>query len=232
MTITGDITHVAGDGWEKLRQWLGDRPTWGGLELSAVAIDSGYETRTVYDVVATLPADAVHPMKGIGGWNRAMVKFPPTKVKATSRTVLMWNMGTDQSKARIASRLQSGGIHFAEHLPPEVFEEVTAEVLTVTRRNGRVVRQWRLKVGKKRNEALDCLAMAFCSLRILAPKWLRTQESRQAARKFVQAKRDEHAASKRQAEKKAAKETKPEDYMSMLRKARREKAAKRARTWF
>ena len=225
-TIKGDITHVAGDGWEKLRNWLGARPTWGGLEISAVAIDSGYETKTVYDVVATLPAEAIHPMKGIGGWNRAMVKFPPTKVKATNRTVLMWNMGTDQSKARIASRLQTGGIHFADNLPPEVFDEVTAEVLTVTRRSGRVVRQWRLKVGKKRNEALDCLGMAFASLHILKPKWLRTSESRQAARKFVQAKRLE------QAEKKTVEEIKPEDYMAMLRRMRKEKAAKRARTWF
>ena len=226
-TITGDITHVGGDGWEKLRTWLGARPTWGGLEISAVAIDSGYETKTVYDVVATLPADAVHPMKGIGGWNRAMVKFPPTKVKATNRTVLMWNMGTDQSKARIASQASNRRYTLRrESTEPEVFDEVTAEVLTVTRRNGRVVRQWRLKVGKKRNEALDCLGMAFASLHILKPKWLRSSESRQAARKFVQAKRLE------QAEKKTVKETKPEEYMSMLRRMRKEKAAKRARTWF
>ena len=108
----------------------------------------------------------------------------------------MWNMGTDQSKARIASRLQTGGIHFSENLPSEVFDEVTAEVLTVTRRNGRVARQWRLKVGKKRNEALDCLGMAFASLHILKPKWLRTSESKLAARKFVQAKRLEQAEKK------------------------------------
>jgi phage terminase large subunit GpA-like protein len=78
-------------------------------------------------------------------------------------------MGGDTAKDALMGRLKHnepgpGYLHFHAQTTEEYFRQLTAErQILKTNRSGFQVPTWTLKPGT-RNEALDCLCMAYCGL--------------------------------------------------------------------
>ena len=101
------------------------------------------------------PAKAIRPANGTG-------------------TILRRIVDTDQAKSLIYARLRltepgAEYVHFPLTVGETFFDELTAERL-VTKRNkyGVPTKTWEL-VHARRNESLDCFALALAALRIVAP---------------------------------------------------------------
>lgn len=146
----------------------------GRFFIEAGAIDSGFNTLSIYQWVRSMQRK--HPqvwaVKGIGGWNREVLKgTKPTMTYKGFRPAL-FSIGVDIVKRIVMGQLNiatpgQGYCHFPmERAEGEYFDQLTSEVLLYDPKTGK--RKWEKKDAGA-NEALDCRIYAYAALHIRKP---------------------------------------------------------------
>ena len=165
-TFYGSISNPAT--WQQLDEWL--MLSWqheGGTQMrvASAMIDTGYQTKTVYDFCKPREVRRVHAIKGMAGQNRPIVSRPS---RANSGKVALFGLGVDSAKELIYSRLKidtagAGYCHFpiGNGYDEEYFEQLTAEKAVTKTKAGTPVRVW-VKT-RARNEALDVRVYALAA---------------------------------------------------------------------
>lgn len=133
------------------------------LVLKQVGVDSGYESKSAYDLVRLIGSKAC-ATKGVGGFGRDMVARPSYKDytvggKVIKRGMKLFALGVDVAKIWTYDRFslganQVGRAHFPVGMSDDYFEQLAAERLQIQNVRGYKVRKW-ITVNL-RNEALDC----------------------------------------------------------------------------
>ena len=143
------------------------------VPILAAMIDSGgHHTQAVYDYARRHQHAHVYAVKGMSISGKAILGKPTDQdvswrgVKL-KRGVKLWPIGTDTAKAEIYGKLRlaepgPGYVHLSKHLPPEVFEQLTAERLITRYVKGHARLEW-VKPAGRRNEALDCAVYALAA---------------------------------------------------------------------
>lgn len=159
------------------QKWATDREGV-TLPVSAVCVDSGYKTESVYRYVQPRQARRVWATKGRAGEGLPITK-KPTRQKAPTAAggwVDLFTLGVDTAKGLIYSRLRQtepgpGYLHFPEapQFDAEFFDQLTAEKRKTHYVRGRPKRLWVKK--RARNEALDMAVLNLAALHILNPTW-------------------------------------------------------------
>jgi terminase, large subunit len=168
------------------REWPGSTRAH---RLAMLAVDSGYNTQTVYNWVRRHERNRVIAVKGVTS-ARALVSAPtPVDVmhngQRIARGAKVWPLGVDVAKSELYGFLRlhadpgapfpPGFCHFPEH-GPDYFKQLTAEHLVrVVRRTGHTILEWQVLSGRE-NHWLDCrvyarAAASVCGLdRMAAPR--------------------------------------------------------------
>lgn len=153
------------------------------LPIAATCIDSGgHFTHEVYAFAREHRARNVMAIKGQSQRNKPIIGRP-TKVDLNMKRQTIkggaevWPVGTDTAKATIYSRLKlneagAGFVHFHAELPPDYFEQLTAERLVTRYVKGFPVREWTKKSGA-RNEALDTFVYGLAAMQALYMRYNR-----------------------------------------------------------
>ncbi|MDP4300358.1 phage terminase large subunit family protein [Leptothrix discophora] len=152
------------------------------LPIRACAVDSsdGHVTHTVYRYCRTRASRHVLAIKGRRELDRVLgrptwqdVDYRGTQVK---RGVRLWKVGTDIAKGAIYARLRlvrqgAGYIHLSRHMPPEAFEQLTAERMVTTLVRGQSRTRWVKRAGVP-NEELDKAVYALAMAHYIGiPSW-------------------------------------------------------------
>lgn len=171
----GDTTqpHV----WEDLEAYITrtkiKRDDGAIFSINAVGIDSGHQTKMVYEFCRQSKHGRVFCLKGVGG-ERAIVSPPTNK----TGPVPIFSVGSDPAKDVVFSRLtirdQPGQMHFNMHCSEDYFLQLTAEKAVLKKRRGFDYREWQ-KI-RPRNEILDLWVYALATLYILNPAWKALEE--------------------------------------------------------
>jgi phage terminase large subunit GpA-like protein len=144
------------------------------IPLSRLAIDSGYNTQTVYRWTAKHPATRVMACKGQP--TSAMLVASPKQVQVKSSGkklevggAKLWNIGTHIAKAELYAWLKPepptdmsagfpNGWHHYPQYDTEYFQQLCGEIQTVRMVKGRRVYAW--ETTRPRVEVLDCHILA------------------------------------------------------------------------
>lgn len=177
--IPGDTSQLEGANspWPKLTEVLNewwDHELGGRLQVSMMAIDSGYNTSQVYQYVSTHPVNRVFAIDGRDSYQ--MIVGQPkavqvnTRGKRKGRSVKLWPVGISLVKTELygwlkqekptaesGDELPFGYCHFPEY-GEEYFKGITAEEIVPRLVKGFRRYQWE-KVFD-RNEPLDCRVYA------------------------------------------------------------------------
>ena len=134
-------------------------PLGGMLKIDASAVDAG--DGGMMDIVTGFCAPRfsrkVFAIKGASGFSRASI------VRAKSKGLLLFIVGSDSIKARIFAKLAKGrAIRFSNTLPGEYFEQIASEKRVVKMSRGKPTMQFVRKPGYDA-EALDALVYNFAS---------------------------------------------------------------------
>lgn len=188
--ITGDTSDLGPAGpWRKLREIIGEQwahPVAGvAMPLQSMAIDSGFNTQTVYSFCRDFQQPHVIPIKGSDTVQSAT--GTPKLVDVTlggrkiRRGVRFWPVGSSVLKSELYGWLNQAMAEEGEEPPvgwcdfPEYdldhFKGLTAEQLVVRIVRGYRVYQW--EKTRERNEQTDCrvyarAAASVCGLDRLA----------------------------------------------------------------
>lgn len=171
---------LAGDVWNDLDDYLAQEfqhASGRALPISAACLDtggtSGY-TQAAYDYARGKTGRRLFAIKGVSGWDRAIVEKPQRKQSGkNARKVDLFLVGVDQAKLLTMRRLANpkpgpGFCHVPHDRDDEWFRQVTAETLRTRYVKGQPVREWH-KPDRARNEALDCRCYAYAALKIMVP---------------------------------------------------------------
>jgi phage terminase large subunit GpA-like protein len=170
--------------WSKLSHLLGQ--TWPHahgqrLELTKLAIDTGYEAAAVYAWARRAGFAQVAPVKGVEGFNRAAPVIGPSYVDATEggrkirRGARLWTVAVATFKSETyrflrldrptdeeiagGAKATAGFVHIPQGTEAEWVKQLVAEQLvTVTTKRGFQRLEWQ-KI-RERNEVLDCRVYA------------------------------------------------------------------------
>ena len=182
--------------WDKLTALPGR--TWthesgAVMQLSKLAIDTGYEAPAVYAWSRAVGAAQVAPIKGVETFNRATPVSGPTFVDATiagkrlRRGAKLWTVAVSTFKAETYRFLRlerpsdedralgvcdpAGTMHLATWVDTEWLKQLVAEqMVTVRNKRGFSHQEWQKM--RERNEALDCRVYARAAAWILgADRW-------------------------------------------------------------
>lgn len=179
--IMGDTSDLGPTGpWERLRELIAEefvRETTGELiPISMVAIDSGFNTQTVYQFVRRFPPNKVIATKGVD--KQLPIMGQPTAVdiamhgKRIRKGLQMWPVGVGTAKTELYGALKmdnptaeelaahgypTGFVHFPE-MQEEFFKQLTAEMLVKKIVKGFPRYEW-VKTYD-RNEVLDTAVLA------------------------------------------------------------------------
>lgn len=158
------------DDWDQVTTYLQRRyvQAWhgGSIGISGISIDSSDQTQAVYNWVrkAESRLPNLRAVKGSSEEHRPVVG--PSSLQDVDwrgqkfkRGVKLWLVGVDTAKDFLLGQLAieeagPGCVHFAEDLPREWFEQLTAEQRILTKVGGRDVYRWVKR--RPRNEVLDC----------------------------------------------------------------------------
>ena len=152
--------------WEELDAYL--LLNRNGHKVTAACVDSGYLTEHVYSFVKPRHSRRVFACKGVAGSGKPAIGGKPRPVGRIK--AMMTIVGVDTLKDNILSRLKMDqGLHFADTLDQEFFDQLTAEKAVTRYRKGFPVREW--VKHRPRNEALDCLVYAWAAQILLNPNW-------------------------------------------------------------
>jgi len=166
VVIEGGPEHARS--WEQLAALLGR--TWphalgGQLQLTRLAVDTGYEAPAVCAWARTQGFAQVAPVKGVDGFNRASPVSGPTYVDATvggkrlRRGARLWTVAVSTFKAETyrflrlerptveeiaaGARMPAGAIHLPEWVDAEWLKQFVAEQLvTVKTKRGFARLEW------------------------------------------------------------------------------------------
>lgn len=172
--LPADTSNLAS--WAVLDELLGRAyPTAAGVGMTIrwMAVDSGYNTNTVYSW-ARDRVGRVIAVKGQAGARTLLGAPVPVDVhvngKRVTRGCKVWAVGTDVAKAELYGWLRSkapepgqphppGWCHFPEY-GPDFFKQLTAEhLVTSTNRAGYTVHEWQVQPGRE-NHYLDARVYA------------------------------------------------------------------------
>ena len=163
--------------WRELddyRKTTFPHPSGKSLKIQCVTVDSGDQTKLVYDYTRRRERQKVYSVKGIPGFGKALVNngSRPDKNKT-----LLYLVGVDTAKERIYAGLKQdkpgpGFVHIMLNpaLGDEYLRQLTAEHLVTRKHKGRAVLSFELREGR-RNEALDCGVYAMAAREILRPNF-------------------------------------------------------------
>ncbi len=161
----------------RARRWK--HPTGEMLRIACTCVDSGDQTKIVYDYTRRRERERCHSIKGIDGFGKPLVN---NGTRPDKNKTLLYLVGVDTAKERIYSGLKQetdgpGRIHILkkEHLGAEYLAELTAEHIITTKRKGRAVKHFEVLAGR-RNEALDCAVYASAAREILRPNFEKLYE--------------------------------------------------------
>lgn len=173
--LEGVTAESAGKVWQDLdRVWRRTYRTVGGVPvtLDGFAVDSGYQSGTVYDWTKRRPK--TYAVKGIDGWYHPPLATPK-KVdrrlsgKIARNSAKVWMVGTWSLKATLYADLRKlghvagaeadppGYCHFATFQGEEFFKQLTAEHLRKRELRGKVEQDWH---ASGPNHFLDCRVYA------------------------------------------------------------------------
>lgn len=167
--------------WDRLDELLLSRYRHAGgrmLPIAATFIDSGgANTQDVYNFTRTRQHRHVYAIKGASTLNKPILAAKPTLVDVNwqgqkmPHGVKLWLIGTDTAKDYLAARYHlasgPGAVHFPSDLPPEYYEQLTAEFcVSVYKPGGRKVRVWEKKKND-RNEAGDLMVYGLAAAHYL-----------------------------------------------------------------
>jgi phage terminase large subunit GpA-like protein len=142
------------------------------IQIRMMAVDSGFETQTVYDWVRKKPSDRVRAIKGSDSLQMAFgqpkdidVGRDGSKLRRASK---VWPVGVSVLKSELYGWLkldgagddgkyQAGFCHFPQY-DEAYFERLCSEQLVKKKVNGRTIYRW-IKIHE-RNEPLDCRVYA------------------------------------------------------------------------
>lgn len=161
----GQVTNPAT--WSELDEWLSkpwQHESGISLRIASAMIDTGYQSKIVYDFCKDKETRRVFAAKGVGG-SRPIVSRPS---RGNSAKVPLFSIGTDSSKELLYSRLKisESGPGFC-HFPidpgydSEYFDQLTAEKAITKVKNGVKQRIWIKR--RPRNEALDIRVYALAA---------------------------------------------------------------------
>ncbi|OZA13356.1 MAG: phage tail protein, partial [Rhodobacterales bacterium 17-64-5] len=182
--------------WDKLTALLGR--TWAHesgavMQLSKLAIDTGYEAPAVYAWSRAAGYAQVTPIKGVESFNRSTPVSGPTFVDATiggkrlRRGARLWTIAVSTFKAETYRFLRlerpsdedralgvcdpAGTMHLPNWADTEWLKQLVAEqMVTVRNKRGFGHQEWQKM--RERNEALDCRVYARAAAWILgADRW-------------------------------------------------------------
>lgn len=147
------------------------------LRIQATGIDSqGHRTQQVYDYCRARRARRVFALRGVGNKQFVRPIWPVTGKRSKKSQQLRFDIGVDTAKDLVATLLSNEpnydgkpkpySVHFPDDgLPPDYFDQLTAEQAVINDVNGIKVRNWEVKEEGIRNEALDTfvygLAVAY-----------------------------------------------------------------------
>lgn len=175
--LPGTTDTPDGEAWQALDRLLAETFEHAGgqqVPIRILAVDSGYNTNTVYAWVRKYPAGRVIAVDG-QETQRTHVGIPKardvkTSGKRVTRGVKSWPVGTDLVKTELYGWLrqdppteESGGkypfgyCHFPQY-SEEYFKQLTAEHKVV--RLVRGFRRYQWEKTRERNEGLDCRVYA------------------------------------------------------------------------
>lgn len=142
------------------------------LGITAVAIDTGYRTQTVYDFCRLRGARHIIAVKGASQAGKTILGRPtPQDIdhigKKIPNGIMLWPVGTDTAKEEIYARLKielpgPGYMHFPLGLPDEYFKGLTCERQVTRYVNGFLRTKWEKDAGD-RNEPLDLEVYAYAA---------------------------------------------------------------------
>lgn len=178
--IPGDTTNTGPTGpWARLSEVLDEQFAHENghlLPIKLAAIDSGFNTQTVYDFVRRYPANRVIATKGFDNLNVIIGTPKVVEVDARGskrrRGGKVWPVGVNVLKSELYAWLKlekptesevletgfpPGWIEFPQY-GEQYFQEMTAEELVIRKVRGYNRPTW-IKVGAQ-NEALDCRILA------------------------------------------------------------------------
>lgn len=183
--------------WDELDQWLRSplkHASGADIPIRACAIDSGgHHTQQVYSFCRSRAAryvggalQYVFAVKGASQPGKPILGRPADvdidhRGQKIKRGAQLWPVGSDTAKGVIYSRLRiempgPGYQHFPrEGLPPDYYEQLTAERLITRYHRGRPRLEWVLPAGC-RNEALDLKVYSLAAAHRLGVPRLRPHE--------------------------------------------------------
>jgi phage terminase large subunit GpA-like protein len=140
------------------------------LPISAAFVDSGgANTHDVYNFCRTRQHRHVFAIKGESRYNKPIIGSKPSMMdvnwmgQTIPGGVKLWWIGTDTAKDYLSTRYKlaggPGAIHFSEDLPPEYYQQLTAEYSVAVFKRGRKIHIWEKKKAD-RNEAGDLMVYA------------------------------------------------------------------------
>lgn len=151
------------------------------LSIEAVGIDTGgHYTHMVYNYVRTAhPSRKISALKGdnhkagipiLGKASVVDVNWRGAVIKGGCK---LWFVGVNTAKDLFHNRLKRPGmVHLSKHMPPEMFDQLTAEK-RVAQRTARGTRyMWQKHHSNTRNEALDgAVGAIWCAERLGLSKY-------------------------------------------------------------
>lgn len=169
--FAGDTSDIKGEPWRHLDSILGEQfPHENGstMPIRCMAIDTGYNTQTVYNWCRRYTITRVMPIKG-GHDNMSVLLGQPKAVdvvvdgKKKTKALKVWMVGGSIIKQELYGWLKQplptdgetpppGYVHFPE-FEEEFFRQLTAEQLSIKDVKGRKIFSWDNYYG--RNEVLD-----------------------------------------------------------------------------
>lgn len=160
--------------WKELDEYLKrrySRSNLPSLPIACVAIDSGYQTNTVYNFVKSRAGRRVFACKGQSQNGKPICGRPTT---AGRQRIQLFPAGVDTAKENIFQWLQvdqpgPGYVHFPNSVDEEYFLQLTAEKRAIKFVRGKKTIVW--VPQRKRNEALDTFVYALVALNILQPNF-------------------------------------------------------------
>lgn len=177
LVIPGDETQLDGAGspWVKLDEMLNQsfpHELGGTVRIHSMAVDSGYQTSTVYTWCARYPADRVFAVDGRQTYPQMVGQpkpaFVTTRGKAKKAMGRFWPVGVSMIKQELYGWLKQELPKDGEDFPygwcdfPQYdeayFRGITAEEMVPTIRRG--FRRYEWQKVYDRNEPLDCRVYA------------------------------------------------------------------------
>jgi phage terminase large subunit GpA-like protein len=173
--FAGDTALPNSDCWQRLDDLMNEsfeneNGVW--TNIRCLAIDTGYNTQTVYNWCRKYPINRVMPIKGqeslavMVGQSKAVDVIIDGRKKA--RALKLWHIGVSIIKTELYGWLRlekpdagenypSGYCHFPEY-EEEYFKQLTAEHLLIKEVKGRKTFNW--EKLRERNEVLDTFVYA------------------------------------------------------------------------